>query len=830
MYNDLIFNTALILSLCTFYALINSIGKLNDKSRKIIMGLLFGGIICVSMMFPCNYVTGTYDAIIVILALSALCCGCITASITMFITVACRIITNGQGMWASLVATILTTCVGLLFNKIFKNRGKRIGIPELFLLGIIVSLIAIFSKIFIVPISTGWAIIKDTWFAFITIFPIAMVLGGLLFLHENQLIDSIREMKSSENKLYALTSAAMDAIIMLDSEGRVVFWNKSAEEMFGFSKEEICGKHLHNLITPDRLMGRFEAELTEFKQKGISPFLNKIHEMKALRKDGKEIDVELSISTVFLNNERHAIGIVRDITKRKKLENKIRDSEKKYRLIFENVPLGIVYFNKEGIINECNEKALKILGIGKDQLIGLNLLKSNREDVLKIVDNVLSGVTTISELEYIREGNLNNIYIRVFAKPLYSIENELLGGICIFEDISEIKKAEFEKEKLNRQLQERQRLESLGQLASGIAHDFNNILSIILGHASLLKIREYSPEDRKRKIEIIEKTAQRGAFIVKQLLDLAKKDDSELESVNINQLLDDIINVVNETFPKSIEVKFIPGENIPDTLSNESQLRRVFMNLCVNARDAMIDGGTLEICTSLIKSEEVIAQFPDAKKIDHIKIEFKDTGIGIKKEHLNNIFDPFFTTKEPSKGTGIGLSIVYKIVRDHNGYIEVQSEEGKGTKFTIYLPVLKKKIKKRKEVTDEFDKIPGGSETILIIEDEEGILEMMAATLNIKGYNVVKVADGTEAVKYFEENKEKIDLVITDMGIPGMGGDEVFYKLKEIKPYIKVIIVSGFIDPALKTKLFKKGLAGFIQKPYNLDELVRAVRNILDKE
>lgn len=384
---------------------------------------------------------------------------------------------------------------------------------------------------------------------------------------------------------------------------------------------------------------------------------------------------------------------------------------------------------------------------------------------------------------------------------------------------------EEEKERIRVQLFHAQKMEAIGTLAGGIAHDFNNMLQGILGYASLLKLKIPETDPIYKPLDVIERTAERAAELTQQLLGFARKGKFFVEILNINDLVSEAIKIISRTFDRAIKIKTDLSDNIWRFEGDKGQMVGVILNLCVNARDAMPVGGTLTISTYNREIKEGEMPYSWARPGSYVVISVEDTGGGMDKETMKHIFEPFFTTKEIGKGTGMGLAMVYGVVKNHGGFITVDSEIGKGSTFTIYLPRTEAEIKK--EVGQTRTPI-SGSGTILIVDDEESIRNLLKDALSGLGYSVKEASNGKEAIEIFNLNKDRIDLIILDLIMPEMGGEETLLGLRELKPDVKVIIATGFgVTESLQHTLRQKGVSGFINKPFNIAEISEAIKTAL---
>lgn len=428
-------------------------------------------------------------------------------------------------------------------------------------------------------------------------------------------------------------------------------------------------------------------------------------------------------------------------------------------------------------------------------------------------------------------------WIRDKAFPVRNEKGETVRIAGIAEDITEhklkesqLKEVEKRRAELEEQLIQAQKLESLGTLASGIAHDFNNILSIIMGHTSVIESNRNNPEKFSQHIAALHMATQRGASLVRQLLTFARKTEFNLELIQINDIILEISKLISQTFPKNIRLFTNFEKNLPWIKADANQIHQVLLNLCVNARDAMPDGGILNMETFITAEENLKLGYSKNLAEKYVVLRISDSGSGMSEKTKQRIFEPFFTTKEIGKGTGLGLALAYSVIENHKGWIEVDSELGKGTTFFVYLPVPKEKSEVIIKPISSESEFSGGNESILVIEDEELLRNMLGDLLESKGYKVYLAADGEDGVEQFLLRHSQIDLVLTDLGLPKFGGEEVIKRIRAIHNNVKIILASGFMEPELKLALKDFGISYFIQKPYLGTEILSCIRSTLDQK
>ncbi len=508
-------------------------------------------------------------------------------------------------------------------------------------------------------------------------------------------------------------------------------------------------------------------------------------------------------------------------------EELLRASERKYRSLVESIPDIIIALDLDGAINYVGPRWEKILGHEKSEVLGKFFIHfAPVEDhplliqVFKEVRSRKKSVENIRWQYFRKDGQVR--YFSGSSAPILDEQGNMIGAMVIARDITDYKK-------LEEQLLQAQKMESIGNLAGGIAHDFNNLLGGILGYASFVK-KKMSPEDPLyHVVNSIERTAGQAAELTRQLLGFARRGKYQVKPINCNALIQDLIQFLGRTIDKQITLQVELDPQLHLIEGDEAQLQQSLINICLNARDAMPSGGTLKLITrNQILPREIYLNQRGWKGGDYVRITLSDTGTGIPPEIQSQIFEPFFTTKEPGRGTGLGLSMVYGIIQNHGGYIDFKSGPDQGTTFELFLPSITGAVIPAESPVLHPTVTQKGSETILIIDDEDIIRQLGADILEDVGYKVILAARGEEAIRLYQQQEQDIDLVILDVVMPGMGGKETFQKLKGINPKIKVLLSSGYSTDGEVGEILKEGVEGMVQKPYKDEELIEKVREILD--
>ena len=516
-----------------------------------------------------------------------------------------------------------------------------------------------------------------------------------------------------------------------------------------------------------------------------------------------------------------AFGVAQNITERRQAEEALRESEEKYRLLIENAT-DAIFIVQDKVVKFANPKAKKITGYSAAQLAKLPFV-----DFIHPEDR---GMVLERHLKRLGGQEPPNIYsFRIVDKSGEVLSVELSAVFINWEGrpatLNFLRDITAQK-RLEAQLQQAQKMEALGTLAGGIAHDFNNLLMAIQGRASILLMNKDSAHPDFEHLRGIESHVESAADLTKQLLGFARGGKYEVKPTDLNELIKKENRMFGRT-KKEITIHGKYAENLWSVEIDRGQIEQVFLNLYVNAWQAMPGSGDLYVETENVTLDENYLKPFSAKPGKYVKISVTDTGIGMDKATRERIFDPFFTTKKMGRGTGLGLASAYGIVKNHGGFINVYSEKGHGSTFNIYLPASEKEVMKEKTVGSDALR---GSETVLLVDDEDMIIDVAEEVLKQLGYNVLVARSGKEAIEIYEENKERIDMVILDMIMPDISGGDTYDRMKEMDPDVKVLLSSGYSINGQAKEILDRGCNGFIQKPYKMRQLSQKLREILDKK
>ncbi|MEA2060312.1 MAG: PAS domain S-box protein [Thermodesulfobacteriota bacterium] len=643
-----------------------------------------------------------------------------------------------------------------------------------------------------------------------------------LKLTENALLES--------EKRYRSLIDFLPLPFLITQEERIVFVNPAVLELFGLKEEEeIIGTSPGDWMQPgSKLTAIHRHRQTPDKTGPIEPV-----EMRIVRNDRPATTVLNNTVWITHNGLPGALTVLQDITERKRTEKKIirqkealQESEARFKALHDFY-LGGIAIHDQGVVLECNQVLSEMTGFKYSELIGMNvsmLIAENSRNT--VLDNILTGHEKPYEEGMGLHKDGSEFHLRIRTRKISYKGRQV--RYTEFRDISDQKRAELEKEEIQAQLNQAQKLESVGRLAGGVAHDFNNMLGVILGHTELARLKTDKNHDLLSDLNGIQKAAEHSTDLTRQLLAFARKQTFDPRQLDLNATVESMLKILRRLIGEDIDLVWKPDVHIWPVKMDPSQIDQILANLCVNARDAIAGVGKLIIETGIkIFDDEYCNEHPDFIPGNFVMLAVSDNGCGMDKETLDKLFDPFFTTKEIGKGTGLGLATVYGIVKQNNGFINVYSEPGQGSFFKIYLPRFGSDKTPDKTIPEK-NTAAGGTETILLVEDEPSILKITRMMLERNGYTVLSADTPALAMEKAKNHSGSIALLMTDVVMPEMNGRDLAGQISRLYPDIRVLFMSGYTaDVIAHQGILGDGLA-FIQKPFSMADMTEKIRNVLD--
>jgi PAS domain S-box-containing protein len=642
-----------------------------------------------------------------------------------------------------------------------------------------------------------------------------------------ELENKIKKLEESEKKYRQLFETAMVGIYRTRiDDGKFLAANQTLAELMGYNSVD---QFLEEYVTSKHYTDpkRREELLYQIRSQGrVDGF-----EIEMTRTDGSLVTIE--ISAAAYPELGYLEGVVVDITKRKQAENALRESERKYSVLVQESPDAIISLDKKGNLLSFNSAAERKSGYSAEEVMGKHfarigvLAKRSIPKALKEFALVITGIERPPfELTIMRKDK-SDLFMEANAR-LIKHKGEKAWVQVTLRDITDRKLVEAEKKRLETQLQQSQKMESIGTLAGGIAHDFNNILYSIIGYTELALDDAETGTPLHDNLQELLVAAHRAGDLVKQILTFSRQVDQKLKPLKIQTVIREALKLIRSSFPSTIEI----NQNITDTcglvMADATQIHQVAMNLMTNAFHAMEDqGGRLDVTLKEINLDMDDLKDPAMLPGSYVCLTVADTGSGIDKSVIDRIFEPYFSTKEIDKGTGLGLAMVHGIVKSYGGNIRVYSEPGKGSAFHVYLPVIQTQDETKE--TRVISPVEGGKERILLVDDEEQIVRMSQQMLERLGYHVTARTSSIETLEAFRAAPDKFDLVITDTTMPNMTGIELARKLMEIRSDIPIIICTGFSEKISSDKATAMGIRGYVMKPVVKSELAKRIREVLDQ-
>ncbi|MBT9587022.1 PAS domain S-box protein [bacterium] len=628
-----------------------------------------------------------------------------------------------------------------------------------------------------------------------------------------------RDLTESQAQLASIIETAMHAIVSVDEEQRVLLFNRAAEEMFRCPASQALGRPLDRLL-PERFRQSHGAHLLAFGQGAQSmKYMGDRLEVSGLRADGEEFPMEASISQLDVNGKKLYTAIIRDVTRRKRAQEKLARSEAQFRSLFENALDAVLIADDQGRFVDANPAACALLGGSRQQVVGSLLYDYMRPDRRESVAEIWR--------EFLDTGSKRGL-VRIFRLDGASLVVDFSStahfspglNLSVLRDVSR-------QRQLEDQLRQSQKMEAVGQLAGGVAHDFNNLLMVILGYADDAR-QQMGVEDPTRQcLEEIHLAAGRAVALTGQLLAFSRKQIVQPRVLDLNHIVIEIQKMLERLIREDIHLRALYSSSPLFVSVDPGQIQQLVVNLVVNARDAMPQGGHLQLETQeLTLDGEYASRHLGVQPGRYAMLAVSDTGVGMCKDTQKRIFEPFFTTKGVGQGTGLGLSTAFGIAAQAGGSIWVYSEIGVGSVFKVYLPAVEQGGERVGEAAPTM--APAGTETILLVEDDESLRRLIARVFAGSGYTLLVAGDGERALQLARQSPQPIDLLLTDVVMPGLPGREVAEGMRAIWPQAKVLFMSGYTADSVVRQEILGGDVNFIQKPFSPGDLKRKVRSLLD--
>jgi len=648
------------------------------------------------------------------------------------------------------------------------------------------------------------------------------LLATFIELSQHHLVT--RALRESEQKFRTLTETAASGIFIIRGE-RIRYINPAGERICGYSLTELQRMAFWELVHPDHRELVRNRGLARQRGEPVPTH----YEFKLLRPDGEERWVDFTAGTLTYQGQPAMLGTVYDITERKLAQEALRQSEERLRGLTENAPDIIFSLDRRGCFTYVNPAWERILGHRRHEVLGRQFVDlarpEDRDEYIRIFRLVRDQGQTVREhhgfMPLLGGGKRHFL---MSGSPNLDSRGQVTGLVGLLKDVTQ-------QEELEAQLRHAQKLEALGSLTGGVAHEFNNVLMTIRGYTQLLSLAQGDPARTGELLAKIDQGCQRAADLTRKMLTFSRIEAGEKQLLHLNQVVEGVWQFMRQAAPPAIELKLNLAPDLPPIVGNASQLEQVLMNLAINARDAIHGGGQVSFSTRLVD----LGRGPDANPWlgggSFVQAEVADSGAGMPPEVMQRIFDPFFTTKEPGKGTGLGLAVVYSILKSHGGHIWVESDQGKGSRFSIYLPVAQANPAAETAAEVRGHRPEGRGERVLVVDDEEHIRDIVREMLEAFGYQADTAANGLLALEMCADAFQKgrpYALVIMDLAMPVMDGAECMGRLHQCQPGVKVLVATGHGGEQAGISLQKHEPNGVLFKPYDISQLLGHVRRVLD--
>ena len=824
MILELLHNITLLVSLGVLIHFLSARVEHRRRLFGLLAGFFFGLTAIAGMMTPLRFAPGViYDGRSIIISLAGFFGGPLTALVSVFMAGAFRLHIGGAGAWVGVGVIAEAALIGSVHFYLRLRDKKWEKITLLWVSSFMVHILMILLQLAL-PGGMGWDVAKRVGPLVLLLYPPAFVIMASVFLESWKKRSLERKLAKEEEKYRLVTENVSDGVWTYDlKEKRYTYVSPAALRMFGYTLEEALEVKVEDHIPGDMLKPFMEKIYKDAEAGGFESG-QYVFECPQKRKDGSLIWTEISAS--FAKDKKGVpatlIGVTRDITKRKEEENK-------HALLLraiEQAGESIMITDREGFIQYVNPAFETVTGYTAREALGRkpSFLKGGTRDheFYEAMWDALTHGRTWQGMMVNKKRDGTLFTEKGVISPIIEEDGVISSYVAVKQDVTR-------ELALEEEYRQAHKMEAVGHLAGGIAHDFNNILQVVLGYAQLLAGHSHEGDKSAEYINEIIKGAERASALTKQLLAFSRRQVMEPRVLQLNELVKNLLNMLQRIIGEHIRLEWIPGAHLGSVYADSAMLEQVLMNLVVNARDAMPDGGTLILETqNVLIDTAYCSQHLWATPGRFVLLSVTDTGVGMDKETLEMVFEPFFTTKSEGKGTGLGLSTVFGIVKQHQGMITAYSEPGRGSTFKVYLPLTERKAASVGPLIQ--GPVTGGDETLLVAEDDSAVRKMAVSVLTEAGYNVLSAQNGKEALEIFTKYSEAVSLLLLDVVMPQKNGYEVWEEVRKKNPDIPVLFTSGYSKNAIHTDfILHKGLS-LIQKPYGPEELLRSVRRLLDEK
>ncbi len=819
--HELASNAAILLVLSFLYIQILRRWEGHSLRVQVLSGVLFGGVAVGVMLSPLHLLPGVvFDTRSVVISVGGLFGGPLVAAITFVMASAYRVWLGGVGALMGVLVSFCSAGLGVAYYFWKRREPRAMTASRLYGFGLLVHLVMLACTLAL-PGDMTWRVLENIALPVIIIYPLATLLIALLMRDMEAQTEAGRRLRLSEERYRRIVDTANEGIWVIDPSQATLFVNQEMAGMLGCRPEQVVGHSLREFIPPEDLA--LHEQQMELRRQGVSDR----YERRFLRRDGSLGWATISAAPLLEDGVfAGSLAMYSDISARKQAEEDLRANQTRLQAILEANADPMLVYDQDGNVTFVNPAFTRVFGWEAGEILGRQI-PFVPEDQRQLTEDYIrklyqhGGTVTVQTKRLTKPGELRDIVISAAGIPDPS--GRISGMVVNLTDITHTNRLEA-------QLRQSQKMEAIGTLAGGIAHDFNNILAAILGFAEIAQQRSLDGLPNRQELAQVIQATERARNLVKQILTFSRKAEADLRPLNLNKSVRQVLNLLEPTLPKMVGIEAQLEPALELVRADATQMEQVILNLASNAADAMPEGGRLLIETqNIFLCEDYCDQHLELNPGRYVMLIVSDTGVGMSHQVMEHIFDPFFTTKGVGQGTGLGLSTVFGIIKSHGGEVVCYSEPSLGTTFKVYLPVFSSDAPHAPPAEPTTGRLPGGSETILLVDDEAALRDLGRQCLEGAGYRVLIAANGEEALGIYRNQGWEIDLLVMDLGMPGMGGHKCLKEILALNPAAKVVIASGYSANGQVKSALESGGAGYVAKPYRRADLLTTIRDTLDR-